>query len=211
MARTTKLEAARTRERLVETAARDFRAQGVAGTSIPSLMEHVGLTHGAFYAHFDSKEALVAEAYVRGLRETVDRLLRRAEAAPLGQGLQAVIERYLSPEHRDDPANGCVLPALASEVRREPAPVRHAFTNAFKEYIERLTPLLAAHEPDADAKRRANDELILASGLAGAVLLARAVDDPELSDRILTSCRDFYLAAFAPATERSAEAPVDVS
>lgn len=194
MARTTRKEKERTHARVVETASRAFRADGVAGTSIPALMERVGLTHGTFYAHFDSKDALVAEAYARGLGETVDGLLERAEGAPPGQRLNAVIAHYLSAEHRDDPAGGCVLPALAGEVRREPAAVRHAFTTAIERYFDRLAQLL----PDQDTRARRDHELILASGMAGAVLLARAVDDPELSDRILSACRAFYTAAFAP-------------
>ena len=200
MARTSRAEKARTRERLVEAASHDFRAGGVAGTSIPRVMERIGLTHGTFYAHFASKDALVAESFALGLRETVDRLLKRAADAPPGRGLNAIIDRYLSTEHRDDPADGCVLPALAGEVRREPEEVRHAFTEAFQDYVDRLAPLL----PDHDAESRANHELVLASGMAGAVLLARAVDDPELSDRILEACREFYTAAFAPV-----ERPVD--
>ena len=193
MARTTRAEKARTRERLVKAASHTFRAGGVAGTSIPRLMEQIGLTHGTFYAHFENKDALVAESYALGLRETVDRLLRRAAAAPEGQGLNAVIDRYLSAEHRDDPASGCVLPALAGEVRREPDEVRHVFTEELRRYFDQLAPLL----PDQDAESRTDHELVLASGMAGAVLLARAVDDPELSDRILNACRDFYTAAFA--------------
>ena len=194
MARTSRTEAARTRERLIQTASHDFRAGGVAGTSIPKLMEQIGLTHGTFYAHFDSKEALVAEAYALGMSETVERLLQRAADAPQGHGLNAVIDRYLSTEHRDDPAGGCVLPALAGEVRREPDDVRHVFTEELRRYFDRLAPLL----PDQDAEVRADRELVLASGMAGAVLLARAVDDPELSDRILQACRDFYTDEFAP-------------
>jgi TetR/AcrR family transcriptional regulator, transcriptional repressor for nem operon len=200
MARTSRAEKARTRERLVETASHEFRANGVAGTSIPTLMERIGLTHGTFYAHFDSKDALVAEAYVCGLNETVERLLHRAETAPPGRELNAVIDRYLSAEHRDDPAGGCVLPALAGEVRREPAEVRHAFTEELRRYFDRLAPLL----PNQDARARADHELILASGMVGAVLLARAVDDPALSDRILDACREFYTTAFtSPADAES--------
>jgi len=194
MARTSRAEKARTRKRLVEEASHAFRAHGVAGTSIPKLMEGIGLTHGTFYAHFDSKDALVAEAYARGLNETADNLLERAANAPSGRGLNAVIDRYLSAAHRDDAAGGCVLPALAGEVRREPAVVRHAFTDELRRYFDRLAPLLANRDPEA----RTDGELILASGMVGAVLLARAVDDPELSDRILNACRDFYTAAFAP-------------
>jgi TetR/AcrR family transcriptional repressor of nem operon len=197
MARTTRAEKERTHRRVVETAARAFRADGVAGTSIPVLMEQVGLTHGTFYTHFDSKDALVAEAYARGISETVDGLLKRAEGAPPGHELNAVIDHYLSAEHRDDPAGGCVLPALAGEVRREPAAVRHVFTEEVTHYFDRLARLL----PDRDTQARTDHELILASGMVGAVLLARAVDDPALSDRILGVCREFYTAAFAPSAD----------
>src|SRR3954447_18986655 len=145
MARTSRAEKVRTHERVVAAASQEFRANGVAGTSIPKLMERVGLTHGTFYAHFESKEELAAEAYALGLRQTVDGLLQRAEDAPPGEGLRAVIDFYLSLEHRDDPAGGCVLPALAGEVRREPEAVRHAFTEELRRYFDRLAPLLPDH------------------------------------------------------------------
>ena len=194
MARITKAEKARTRERVVDAAARDLRAHGVAGTSIPAVMERVGLTHGTFYAYFPTKDALVAEACARGMDETVTNLLRHADAAPPEHALAAVIEQYLSPAHRDDPARGCLLPALAGELRRESSDVRHAFTDAFSAYVDRLTSL------PSDGGARAGDDraLVLASGMAGAVLLARAVDDPVLSDRILDACRAFYLESFGP-------------
>ena len=194
MARVTQAEKARTRERLIQTAAREFRANGVAGSSIPTLMDNVGLTHGTFYAYFANKDELVAASCARGLEETVTSLMRRADAAPPGQELRAVIERYLSAEHRDDPARGCVLPALAGEIRRETAGVRHAFTEALTHYFDQLAPLLSDPDPSVNANR----EVVLASGMVGAILLARAVDDPALSDHILNVCRDFYLAAFAP-------------
>jgi TetR/AcrR family transcriptional repressor of nem operon len=198
MPRTSRTEKERTHRRVVEHASRAFRANGVAGTSIPALMEGVGLTHGAFYAHFDSKDALVAETYSRGFDETVDNLMHVAEEDGQGEGLRAVIDRYLSAEHRDDPAGGCFLPALAGEVRREPAEVRAAYSAALERYFERLASLM----PSGDRLEIADGELVLASGMAGAVLLARAVDDPELSDRILRACRDFYSAAFAsPGTD----------
>jgi TetR/AcrR family transcriptional repressor of nem operon len=198
VARTTKQAKERTRRLIVEEAAQAFRANGVSGTSIPALMEKVNLTHGTFYAHFASKDALVAEAYTRGLRETVDNLLHLADE-PASGGLDAVIGYYLSAEHRDDPAGGCLLPALAGEVRRESPPVRHAFTNGLNDYFERLGQLMPRHDGNADD----DQALVLAAGMAGAVLLARAVDDPELSERILGACREFYTAAFAtpPATD----------
>jgi TetR/AcrR family transcriptional regulator, transcriptional repressor for nem operon len=198
VARTSRKEKEQTHRRIVEKATQAFRASGVAGTSIPALMEEVNLTHGTFYAHFANKDALVAEAYVRGLGETVDNLLHLAGEPAPGGGLEAVIAHYLSAQHRDNPAGGCLLPALAGEVRRESPPVRHAFTNGLNDYFERLGQLIPERNGDADK----DQALVLASGMAGAVLLARAVDDPELSDSILRACRAFYTAAFAgpPAT-----------
>jgi TetR/AcrR family transcriptional repressor of nem operon len=197
MARTSRAEKQRTHQRVIEAASRAFRADGVTGTSIPALMGQVGLTHGTFYAHFDSKESLVADACTRGIRETVDTLLHQAEAAPPGHELRAVIDHYLSAEHRDDPAGGCVLPALAGEIRREPATVRHVFTEELRRYFDRLAPLL----PEPETPARADHELVLASGMVGAVLLARAVDDPALSDRILGACRNFYTGVFATSAD----------
>lgn len=198
MARTSRKEKEQTHRRIVEEASQSFRANGVGGTSIPALMEKVNLTHGTFYAHFASKDALIAEAYTRGLSETVDNLLHLADDPATG-GLDAVINYYLSAEHRDDPAGGCLLPALAGEVRRESAPVRHAFTNGLNDYFERLGRLMPEQNEDANEDRA----LVLAAGMAGAVLLARAVDDPELSERILRSCQAFYSATFGrpPATD----------
>src|SRR6185437_11105950 len=106
MARTSRKEKEQTHRRIVEKASQAFRAHGVSGTSIPALMEEVKLTHGTFYAHFASKDALVAEAYVRGLNETVNNLLHLADEPAPGGGLNAVIDHYLSEEHRDDPAGG---------------------------------------------------------------------------------------------------------
>lgn len=197
MARTSRKEKEQTHRRIVETASQAFRANGVSGTSIPALMEEVDLTHGTFYAHFASKDALVTEAYARGLSETTDNLLHLADE-PAPGALNAVIDHYLSAQHRDDPAGGCLLPALAGEVRRESPPVRHAFTHGLNDYFQRLGQLISEQNGGADP----DQALVLASGMAGAVLLARAVDDPELSDRILRACRAFYTAAFAtsPAT-----------
>jgi TetR/AcrR family transcriptional regulator, transcriptional repressor for nem operon len=196
MAHSTRAEKAQTRARLVREASHAFRADGVEGTSIPKLMERIGLTHGTFYSHFESKDALVAEAYAHGLNETADRLLQRAKDAPRGQKLNAVIDRYLSTDHRDDPADGCPLPSLAGEVRREPEAVRHTFTQELRRYFDRLAPLLDG----PDAATRSDREIVLASGMVGAMVLARAVDDPVLSDHILSVCREFYTQTFAAPT-----------
>jgi TetR/AcrR family transcriptional repressor of nem operon len=183
----------KTREQIVSAAARAFREEGVAGVSVPELMGRAGLTHGGFYAHFRNKDQLVAEACRTALRESSARLIETARQAPREERLAAFIRAYASRTHRDDPGTGCVLPALAAELGRHDAPeVRAAFTESFNESIATLARAL----PE-DGTDRTDRALALMSGLAGAVMLSRAVDDPGLSDRILQSARDVFTAAFA--------------
>lgn len=183
----------KTREQIVSAAARAFREQGVAGVSVPELMGRAGLTHGGFYAHFRNKDQLVAEACRAALADSTGRLIETARKAPPGERLAAFIRAYASPAHRDDPGAGCIMPALAAELGRHDAPeVRAAFTESFTQGIEKLARAL----PD-DGTARTDRALALMSGLAGAVMLARAVDDSALSDRILQSARDVFTAAFA--------------
>ena len=111
--------------------------------------------------------------------------------------LASVIARYLNVEHRDDVESGCVLPALAGEIRREPDLVRRAFTEELGHFITRL----ASRLPDDDADARTDHGLVLVAGMAGALLLARAVNDPVLSDHILRAAREYYTNAFAPQSE----------
>ncbi|HEX8033789.1 MAG TPA: TetR/AcrR family transcriptional regulator [Ktedonobacterales bacterium] len=191
-----------TRQRVIAAAARAFRAQGVANVSIPTLMKQVGLTHGGFYAHFESKDALVAEACASGQGETVKQLFRAAEQADPGKKLQAILDTYLTPAHRDNPASGCTIPALAAEIAREPAEVRHAFTQSIRALLARLKPLMpdcGIDATDEPTNEPTDETLALLSGMAGAVLLARAVDDPALSDRILDAAHTFYSRAFTSA------------
>ena len=182
----------RRRQQILEVAAPAFRAEGVAGVGIGELMGRLGLTHGGFYAHFASKDDLVAAACARGLAESAERLQATVAGTPPGEELTAVIRSYLSRRHRDTPADGCPMPALAGDVARQPPAVRHAFTGALADYLDRLAALLP-DRPGADPR---DDALVLAAGLAGAVLLARAVDDPVLSDRLLRAARAFYTDAF---------------
>lgn len=195
-----------THQRVVAAAAQAFRAHGVANVSIPRLMQEIGLTHGGFYAHFESKEALVAEACASGQSETVKQLFGVAEKAAPGKKLQAILDNYLTPAHRDNPASGCTIPALAAEIAREPAEVRHAFTQSIRALLARLKPLMPDNGPHT-TDERTDEALALLSGMAGAVLLARAVDDPALSDRILDAAHTFYSRAFTP-TASTAEPPV---
>lgn len=189
----TKAHKARTRARIIETASRAFRERGVESVAIADLMREAGLTHGGFYAHFPSKEALIAEATTSGLADTQREFLSEAAAAHPEAPLREIIRRYVSRHHRDHPAEGCVMPALAGEIAREPDTVRRAFTSS----VERLIAGIAEYCPGETAEARRDAALALTSAMVGAVALSRAVDDPALSDRILLAVRRFYMDALA--------------
>jgi TetR/AcrR family transcriptional repressor of nem operon len=197
--RRTKQAKQQTHDRIVAAAARRFRAGGIAGVGVADVMGEAGLTHGGFYAHFASKDALVAEACGTGLAQSCERIIRKIQREPAERRLSAYIDLYLSAEHRDHPEAGCVMPTLSGEVARSSSEVRAAFTQAYNDYRDALASLL----PDADAGEggetfEASDEaMVLLAGLAGTMLLARAVDDPALSERMLRVNRDYYKRAFA--------------
>jgi TetR/AcrR family transcriptional regulator, transcriptional repressor for nem operon len=184
---------ARTHARIVESASRAFREHGVDGVCIADLMRAANLTHGGFYAHFRSKTALVAEAASRGMQESRRAFLASAEEANPKAPLREIIRRYVSRQHRDDAATGCAMPALVGEIARESDDVRHAFTAG----VEDIVGGLAAYTPGETTEERRDAALVLAAGMVGAVALARAVDDPELSDRILLATRRYFTAAMA--------------
>lgn len=183
---------AETHERIVKKAAQEFRSRGLQGIGIAELMSRLGLTHGGFYAHFKGKNALVAEAAVCGLQASIQKMIAAVESAPQDKGLQAILDYYLSPAHRDNPAQGCVLPALASEIARRPGMVRSAFTNALEDCIKQLARFM----PGATIEARRRETMVFLSGIAGAMLLARAINDPELSDEVLRGTREFYSERF---------------
>jgi TetR/AcrR family transcriptional repressor of nem operon len=184
-----------THRKIVQTAARAFKRHGLQGVGIADLMKKAGLTHGGFYAHFPDRDTLVAEATAAGYEEAAERLLAHLAEAPSDDTLRALIDRYLSPLHRAHPESGCPLPALAADMSRQPAPVRRAFTDSFRRYTARLAALLPGRYKSDRGSDRGDTALAVLSGLAGAVMLARAVSDPDLSDRILAASRQFYLDA----------------
>lgn len=194
-----------TRERILEAAAAALREAGINGVGIGELMARAGLTHGGFYAHFPSKDALVAQACLHGLAASAEQILPNVEAssdwprddaqgAAKREALRVFIRAYLSRNHRDNATTGCMLPTLAADVARSSDDVRTAFTEGLQAYADRLAALLP-DEQDGD-RGQGDEALVMLSSLAGAVLLARAVNDPQLSDRILLAARHFYGAAF---------------
>ncbi|HLM21436.1 MAG TPA: TetR/AcrR family transcriptional regulator [Propionibacteriaceae bacterium] len=169
-----------THDRIVHAAARAIRRSGYSGTGVADIMKDAGLTHGGFYAHFDSREAMLAEAADRAGAESVTTLERIAAAAPPEKGLQALMRAYLSKEHLEGPDSGCPMAALGSEMPRQAPEVRRAATRRIKDSVD----LVARQLPDWGKPGAHEQALATVSMMVGAMVLARAVDDPKLSDAI---------------------------
>ena len=169
-----------THERIVTTAARAIRRRGYGGAGVAEIMKEAGLTHGGFYAHFDSREAMLAEAADRAGAETVATLERVAAAAPPEEALQAIIRTYLSKAHLEAVETGCAVAALGSEMPRQTPQVRRAATRRIKEMID----LVGRHSPDWGQPGAHERALVTVATAVGALVLARAVDDPKLSDAL---------------------------
>jgi len=147
---------------------------------VAEIMKEAGLTHGGFYAHFESREAMLAEAADRAGADGMAVLARVAALAPPKEGLKAMLRAYLSKEHVEGVETGCAIAALGSEMPRQAPKVRRAATRRIKEMID----LVARQSPDwgqPDAHERA---LVTVATALGALVLARAVDDPKLSDAV---------------------------
>ena len=141
-------QAARNRERIVETAAQLFRERGFEGIGVADLMKEAGLTHGGFYGHFSSKEDLIAEASTRALMRSLAVLSKVAERAP-GDPLSAVAEAYLTSRHRDNPGAGCLLAALGPDVSRQGPAVRRSVTDYVRGAVDLLATLVAGRSKAA--------------------------------------------------------------
>lgn len=169
-----------THDRIVEAAARAIRRSGYGGTSVPDIMKDAGLTHGGFYAHFASREAMLAEAADRAGADSIATLTRVASNAPPQRALQKMLEHYLSKKHVESMEFGCAVAALGSEMPRQAPEVRRAATSRIKEMID----LVARQSPDWGQPGAHERALVTVSTMIGALLLARAVDDPRLSDAV---------------------------
>jgi len=178
-------------ERIVQAAARAIRRSGYDGTGVADIMKEAGLTHGAFYAHFDSREAMLAEAADRAGAESNAFGARVIAAAPAEQAFQALTQAYLSKEHLAGIETGCPVAALGSEMPRQAPEVRRAATRRIKEMID----LVARQSPDWGQPGAHECALVTVATMVGTLMLARAVDDPALSE----SLRSAVLNRLAPA------------
>lgn len=169
-----------THDRIVDAAARAIRRSGYNGTGVADIMKEAGLTHGGFYAHFASREAMIAEAADRAGGESVAMMQRIAATVPPNKVLPAMMEAYLSKEHLDAIETGCATAALGSEMPRQAPEVRRAATRRIKEMID----LVSRQSPDWGQPGSHERALFTVAAMVGTLVLARAVDDARLSDAL---------------------------
>jgi TetR/AcrR family transcriptional repressor of nem operon len=184
----------RTRRRIVEAAARRFRVSGYRAAGVDQVMKDAGLTAGGFYAHFSSKETLLAETLGLSLEEVRTQLLGGLDGLEGVAWMQAVARRYLSRAHRDQPGAGCPLPTLGGEIAREGEEPRLALQSYLQQIVAELAPKAPAG-PGLDPEDRV---LATAALFTGALMLARAVPDEALSDRILRVARRLAVPEMDP-------------
>ena len=169
------------RRKIMEVASERFRSDGIAATGLATIMSEAGLTNGAFYPHFQSKADLVRESVVAAADAQSDKMRQMIA----GGGLETVIREYLSPEHRDNPGQGCTLAALLPELARQPPEARAVYVERFEAMAREFATALPANTPDREAAAMGIYAILI-----GSLQLARAVDGTELSDRILSAGRN---------------------
>jgi TetR/AcrR family transcriptional repressor of nem operon len=179
-------QAQENRDSVVSAASRLFRAKGFEGTGVAEVTRSAGLTHGGFYLQFPTgKEGLAVEALGHAFDERRNIWRDIAIAKPAEEAVRSIVESYLSSEHVNSPGDGCPVPALAADAARANAPVRAAFTEGVRDLLD----VLSRRMPGASADARQTEAARAMAVLAGAVVLARAVDDPALAELVLQAAR----------------------
>jgi TetR/AcrR family transcriptional regulator, transcriptional repressor for nem operon len=178
-----------THARIVKKASVRLREKGAHGVGVADLMKDAGLTHGGFYAHFDSREALVIEAFAHAMDRSTERWRKLAEQTPPDKRLAMIVDSYLTPVHRDDPGHGCAIPTLGAEIARESPRTRKAF--AVK--LEQMIDMLAAQVPNGSRKAARKQAMAVIATMMGTLVLARVAGNGEFSDEILGAGRDAVL------------------
>ena len=195
MPRVSKKQAQQNHAEVIAAASKLFRAKGINGVSVPALMAEAGLTHGAFYGHFGSKEELAAAACTHAMEQSdaiYDGLLER-HSGDQSAALTEFVKRYTSRLHRDQPGLGCPIAALADDASREEfkGPVRKAFAAGLERMIDRVRPLLGRRGKTAPREQALADIAML----VGALVLARATKGNAVSDEVLMAARKSMLPA----------------
>jgi TetR/AcrR family transcriptional repressor of nem operon len=183
-----------THARIVKRASVRLREKGAHGIGVADLMKDAGLTHGGFYAHFDSREALVIEAFAHAMDRSIEHWRKLGERTPPEQRMAAIVDSYLTPVHRDDPGHGCAIPALSAEIARESPKTRKAFAAKLEQMVEAL----AAQIPDLPRKAARKQAMAAIATMMGTLVMARVAGNGEFSDEILSSGREAVVGRTAP-------------
>ena len=192
-----------THARIVKKASVRLREKGAHGIGVADLMKEAGLTHGGFYAHFDSREALVIEAFAYAMDRSTERWRKVADETPPDKRLATIVENYLTPVHRDDPGHGCAIPTLGAEIARESAKTRKAFAAK----LEAMVDMMADQILDVPRKVARKQAVAALATMMGTLVLSRIAGNGEFSDEILSAGREAVLgraAAAKPAAKKAA-------
>ena len=190
-----------THARIVKKASVKLREKGAHGIGVADLMKDAGLTHGGFYAHFDSREALVIEAFTHAMDRATERWRKLSDATPAEKRLSKIVNTYLAPVHRDDPGHGCAVPSLAAEIARESVKTRRVFSGRMEQMIDML-----AEQFHGVPRKVAQKQAIAAlATMMGSLVMARIAGSGEFSDEILKSGREAVLGRSKPVAKKSAK------
>jgi TetR/AcrR family transcriptional regulator, transcriptional repressor for nem operon len=179
-----------THARIVRKASIRLREKGAHGIGVADLMKDAGLTHGGFYAHFDSREALVIEAFNYAMDRGTANWRKVVADMPPEKRLAAIIDGYLTSMHRDDPGHGCAIPTLGAEIARESPKTRKAF--ALK--LEQMLDMIADQIPDVPRKAARKQAMAALATMMGTIVMSRIAGNGELSDEVLAAGREAVLA-----------------
>ena len=182
-----------THDRIVKKASVRLREKGAHGIGVADLMKEAGLTHGGFYAHFDSREALVIEAFAYAMDRAMDNWRKASDQVAPEKQLTQIVETYLSALHRDNPGHGCSIPALGAEIARESPKTRKAFAAKLEQMIDMMADQVL-EVPRKGARKQAVAAL---ATMMGTLVLSRIAGSGELSDEILAAGREAVLGRAA--------------
>jgi TetR/AcrR family transcriptional regulator, transcriptional repressor for nem operon len=192
-----------THTRIVKKASVRIRERGAHGIGVADLMKDAGLTHGGFYAHFDSREALVIEAFNYAMDRSTDRWRQLAGQAAPEERLSSIVDAYLSPQHRDNPGHGCAVPALGAEIARESPKTRKAFAGKLDQMVGMMAEQFSGASEDF-ARKQAMAAL---ATMMGTLILARVAGNGEFSEEILGAGRDAVLERSSVTSKPAARRP----
>jgi TetR/AcrR family transcriptional repressor of nem operon len=184
-----------THARIVRKASVRLREKGAHGIGVADLMKEAGLTHGGFYAHFDSRDALVIEAFAYAMDRSMEHWRKTAAEIPAEKWLSTIVDSYLTTTHRDDPGRGCAVPTLGAEIARENPKTRKAFAAK----LEQMIDMIADQIPDLPRKAARKQASATLATMMGTLVLSRIAGSGEFSEDILAAGREAALGRPASA------------